>query len=43
VLASAEIAGHAQRLRVGIDDDHRVDAILVTLTAVIFYRLTSAI
>ena len=30
VLAAAEIAGHAQRLRVGVDDDHRVDAIFVT-------------
>ena len=30
VFASAEIARHAQRLRVGVDDDHRVDAIFVT-------------
>ena len=36
VLAAAEIAGHAERLRVAVDDDDRVDAIFMTRPAVIF-------
>jgi hypothetical protein len=36
VLAAAEVARHAQRRCVRIHDDDRVDAILVTLAAVIF-------
>jgi len=43
VLAAAEIARHAQRLRVGIDDDHGVDAIVVAAAAVIVNRLTGSI
>jgi hypothetical protein len=43
MFAPAEVAGHAQRLRVGVDDDHGVDAILVTLPAVIFDRLSGSI
>jgi hypothetical protein len=30
MFAAAEIAGHAQRLRMRVDDDDRMDAIFVT-------------
>jgi len=43
VFATAEIAGDAQRLRVSVDDDHGVDAILFALAAVVFNRLPGAI
>jgi len=43
VFAPAEITGDAQRLRVAVDDDDRVDAILVALPAVVFDRLAGSI
>jgi GNAT superfamily N-acetyltransferase len=43
VFAAAEVARHAQGLRVCIDDDDRVDAILVTAAAVIFDGLAGAV
>jgi hypothetical protein len=43
MLAAAEVARHAQRLRVSIDDDHRVDAIFVTLPAVILDGLPGTV
>jgi hypothetical protein len=43
MLASTEIARDAQRLRVPIDDDHSVNAILVALPAVVLDGLAGAI
>jgi hypothetical protein len=43
VLASAEIARDAQRLGVGIDDDHGVNAIFVTAAAMVLDRLPGSI
>jgi hypothetical protein len=43
VLAAAEIARDAQRLPMTIDDDHGVDAILVTLPAMVFDGLAGSI
>jgi len=43
MLAAAEIARHAQWLRMGIDDDHRVEAIFVAAATVIFNGLSSSI
>jgi hypothetical protein len=43
VLAAAEITGDAQRLCVGVDDDHGVNAILVTGPAMILDRLAGPI
>jgi GNAT superfamily N-acetyltransferase len=43
VLAAAEITRHAQRLRLAIDDDHRVDAIFVTGPAMVFNGLAGAV
>ena len=43
MLAAAEVAGDAQRLRMRIDDDHGVDAIFVTTATMIFNRLTGSI
>jgi hypothetical protein len=43
MLTPAEVARHAQRLRVRVDDDHGVDAILFALAAIVFNRLAGAI
>jgi hypothetical protein len=43
VLAAAEVARHPQRLRMGVDDDHGVDAIFVTRAAVVLDGLAGAI
>jgi hypothetical protein len=43
VLAAAEVARHAQRLRVRVDHDHGVRAIFVTLPAVILDGLAGPI
>jgi len=43
MLASTKIARDAQRLRVAVDDDHGVDAILVTLPAIVLDGLAGAI
>jgi len=43
VIASAEIAGDAQRLSVAVDHDYRVDAIFVTGPAVILDGLAGSI
>jgi hypothetical protein len=43
VLAPAKIAGHAQRLRVGVDDDHGVDAIFLALAAVVLDGLSCTV
>ena len=43
VFAAAKVTRHAQRLRVAVDDNHRVDAIFVALPAVVFDRLAGAI
>jgi len=43
VLAPAEIARHPQRLGVGVDDDHGVDAIFVATATVIFHGLAGPV
>ena len=43
MLAAAEITRHAQRLRVSIDHDDRVDAIFVALPAVVLDGLAGTI
>jgi hypothetical protein len=43
VLAAAEIARHAQRLRVRVDDDHGVNAIFVATAAVILNGLAGSV
>jgi hypothetical protein len=43
MLTAAVVARHAQRLRVGVDDDHGVRAIFVTLPAVVFNGLAGTI
>jgi hypothetical protein len=43
MFAAAEVARHAQRLCMRIDDDHGVGAIFVAAAAVIFNRLTGSI
>jgi hypothetical protein len=43
VFATAEVAGHAQRLRVRVNHDHRVDAILVAAPAMVLNGLAGAI
>jgi hypothetical protein len=43
MLAAAEVARHAQRLRVRIDHDHRVDAIFVTTPAVVLDGLAGPV
>jgi hypothetical protein len=43
VGAAAEVAGDAQRLRLAINDDDGVDAILVALPAVVFNGLAGSI
>ena len=43
VFAAAEIACHAQRLRVRIHDDHGVRTILMALPAVVFHGLAGAV
>jgi hypothetical protein len=43
MLAPAEVARDAQRLRVRIDHDHRVRAVFVTLPAVVLDGLTGPV
>jgi hypothetical protein len=43
MFASTEVARDAQRLRVCVDDDHGVDAILVTLPAIVLNGLAGSI
>lgn len=43
MFAAAEVACHAQRLRAVVDDDHRVDAILVAAAAVVFDGLAGSV
>jgi hypothetical protein len=43
VFAPAEVTCDAKRLRLAVDDDDRVDAILVALPAVVFNCLTGSI
>jgi len=43
MLAAAEVARHAQRLRMRVDHDHGVGAIFVALPAMILDGLAGAI